>query len=183
LVLYQSPDGVVTLDVQMEQETIWLTQKQMSLLFGKDTDTISLHLKNIYNEGELVEEATTEEYSAVQSEGERSVRRKRKYYNLDAIISIGYRVNSKRGTQFRIWATTVLRDHLLKGYSINVRRLEELQKTVRLIARAASRPDLSSDETSALLRVIQDYSVASGAYFYSLHFNGNVISKKMLKIK
>ncbi len=82
------------------------------------------------------------------------------YYNLDAIISVGYRVNSKRGTQFRIWATAVLRDHILKGYSVNVRRLEELQKTVRLIARVAGRPDLSNDETSALLRVIRDYSVA-----------------------
>lgn len=88
VMLYQSPDGVVTLDVKMEQETIWLTQKQMALLFDKDTDTISLHLKNIYNEGELVEEATSEEYSVIQSEGERRVRRKLRYHNFDAIISI-----------------------------------------------------------------------------------------------
>jgi hypothetical protein len=105
LVLYRSKDGAVQLDVQLEKETIWLTQKQMGLLFGKDSDTIGLHIRNIYKEGELEESATAEDSSVVQQEGRRKVARKVRFYNLDAIISVGYRVNSKRGTDFRIWAT------------------------------------------------------------------------------
>ncbi|MCB0711740.1 MAG: virulence RhuM family protein [Ignavibacteriae bacterium] len=119
VVFYTGKDGSVQLDVRLESETLWLSQKQMALLFEKDTDTIGLHLRNIFQEGELEEQATTEEYSVVQREGKRDVRRTIRFYNLDAIISVGYRVNSKRGTQFRIWATEVLRDHLLKRYSVN----------------------------------------------------------------
>lgn len=102
IVIYHAPDGGVELDVRLEKETIWLSQKQMSLLFDKDTDTIGLHLRNIFKEGELEEAATTEESSVVQIEGKRQVQRKIRFYNLDAIISVGYRVNSRRGTQFRI---------------------------------------------------------------------------------
>ncbi len=116
IVLYQAQDGTVELDVRLERESLWLNQKQMSLLFDKDTDTIGLHLRNIFKEGELEETATTEEYSVVQTEGRRKISRKVRFYNLDAILSVGYRVNSKRGTQFRIWATHALRDHLLQGY-------------------------------------------------------------------
>jgi len=99
VVLYQAPDGTVELDVRVERESLWLSQKQMSLLFEKDTDTIGLHLRNIFKEGELEESATTEESSVVQKEGNRQVLRKLRFYNLDAIISVGYRVNSKRGTR------------------------------------------------------------------------------------
>jgi hypothetical protein len=123
IILYQTADGTVELDVRLERETIWLNQKQMALLFDKDTDTIGLHIRNAYKEGELEESATTEESSVVQKEGGRSVRRPVRFYNLDVVISVGYRVKSKRGTQFRIWATKLLRDHLLKGYTINERRL------------------------------------------------------------
>jgi hypothetical protein len=108
MALYEAPDGSVELNVRLEQETIWLSQKQMGLIFAKDSDTIGLHLRNIFSEGELDESATTEDYSVVQTEGSREVRRKVRFYNLDAIISVGYRVNSKRGTQFRIWTTSFL---------------------------------------------------------------------------
>jgi prophage maintenance system killer protein len=116
LVLYRSKDGAVQLDVQLEKETIWLTQKQMGLLFGKDSDTIGLHIRNIYKEGELEESATAEDSSVVQQEGRRKVARKVRFYNLDAILSVGYRVNSKRGTDFRIWATNVLKQHIVQSF-------------------------------------------------------------------
>lgn len=160
MVLYQASDGTVTLDVRLEQETIWLSQKQLALLFDKDSDTIGLHLRNVFKEKELDESATTEECSVVQQEGDRQVRRKVRFYNLDAILSVGYRVNSKRGTQFRIWATQVLRDHLMKGYSVNRNRLRELNQAIRLISDTVNRRDLSGDEAKALLRVVGEYSRA-----------------------
>ena len=160
IILYQVPDGDIKLDVRLEQESIWLSQKQMSMLFEKNTDTIGLHLRNIYKEGELEESATTEESSVVQREGSRQVRRKLRFYNLDAIISVGYRVNSKRGTQFRIWATRVLRDHILEGYTVNESRLRDLNRAVKLIADTAKRRDLSGDEAKALLTVVGEYNRA-----------------------
>jgi len=120
----------------------------MSELFQKDTDTIGLHLGNVYKEGELHEKSTTEYFSVVQKEGKRTVTRRVKYYNLDAIISVGYRVNSKRGTQFRIWATRVLHEHLIKGFTVNKRRLKELHQAVHLITEIAERRDLSAIVTS-----------------------------------
>ena len=160
LVLYRAPDGNVELDVRMEGESLWLSQKQMSLLFGKDPDTIGLHLRKIYKEKELSIRATTEDYSVVRNEGGRKVIRKLRFFNLDAIISVGYRVNSKRGTQFRIWATKVLKEHILKGYTVNEHRLRDLNQAVRLIADTAIRRDLSGDEAKALLRVVSEYSQA-----------------------
>lgn len=114
-------DGI---EVRYENETIWLTQKLMAELFKTSTDNISLHLKNIYTEEELQEEATVEDFSVVQKEGTRSVRRTRRFYNLDAIIAVGYRVSSKRATQFRQWATQILRDFAIKGYIIDKKRME-----------------------------------------------------------
>lgn len=160
IVLYQAADGTVELDVRLERESLWLSQKQMSLLFDKDSDTIGLHLRNIFKEGELDESATTEEYSVVQEEGARRVRRQVRFFNLDAILSVGYRVNSRRGTQFRIWATRILRDHILRGYSVNQNRLRDLNRTVRLVASVIERKDLSGDEAKALLRVLGEYSRA-----------------------
>jgi hypothetical protein len=142
IIIYQSPDGTTKLDVRLDHETVWLTQKQMAELFDKDSDTIGLHIRNAYKEGELQSDATTEESSAVQKEGTRKVRRKLRFYNLDVIISVGYRVKSKQGTQFRQWATRVLRDHIVKGYSLNEQRfreqsekLAEMRRTVDLLAR------------------------------------------------
>jgi len=110
--IYQINDKKAVVKVQFEQETVWLNQKQMAFLFDKDSDTIGLHLKNIFEEEELLEKLTTEHFSVVQKEGKRNVKRNIKFYNLDAIISVGYRVNSKRGTHFRQWATQHLKDNL-----------------------------------------------------------------------
>lgn len=125
IVIYQTDDGQTQIDVRFDTETIWLSQKQMGELFEKDSDTIGLHLKNIYSTGELEEKSTTEKYSVVQKEGKRRVKRKIKFYNLDATISVGYRVNSKRGTQFRIWANKVLREYLVQGFVINEKQLTQ----------------------------------------------------------
>ncbi len=160
VLIYQSTDGGLALDVRLEQETVWLNQRQMAELFDKDTDTIGLHIRNVFKEGELEPGPTTEESSVVQIEGGRQVRRKVRYYNLDVIISVGYRVKSLRGTQFRIWATNVLRQHLVQGYTVHERRLKELNQAVRLIADVAHRRTLSGDEATALLDVVADYSYA-----------------------
>ncbi len=127
IIIYQPDDKSTRLEVRIEEETVWLSQKQMALLFDCSVDNVVLHLKNIYKEEELQESATSEDFSAVQQEGSRFVKRKVVCYNLDAVISVGYRVNSKRGTQFRIWANRVLKNYLLKGYAINQRvfRIEE----------------------------------------------------------
>ena len=163
-VLYGQYTCTVHLEVHLQGESLWLSQRQMSVLFDKDSDTIGLHLRNVFKEGELQEAATTEESSVrvVQQEGRRQVRRKVRLYNLDAIISVGYRVNSIRGTQFRIWATRVLREHVLQGYTINQERLKDLNRVVRLIADTAQRRDLSGDEAKALLAVVGDYHRALG---------------------
>ena len=126
VVLYQAPDGTVELEVRLEQETIWLTQKQMALLFDTERSVITKHLRNIFQSGELDRESVCAIFAHTAADGKTY---QTLYYSLDAIISVGYRVNSKRCTQFRIWATQVLRDHILKGYTVNARRLEELKQT------------------------------------------------------
>ena len=165
--IYKSPDNQIELQVNLENETVWLSQKQMAQLFGKDTDTIGLHVKNIYAEHELEEPATTELFSVVQTEGKRKVTRKIKYFNLDAIISVGYRVNSKRGTQFRQWATQRLKDYLVKGYAINEKRVKETQtqfrdfkQAVALLDKVANTIELSGNEAQGLLKVLNDFTVA-----------------------
>ncbi len=160
IVFYQAPDGSVALDVRLVRETLWLNLNQMAALFERDKSVISRHLRNIFREGELDRQATVASFATVQQEGGRQVERQVEFYNLDAIISVGYRVNSRRGTQFRIWATKVLRDHILKGYSVNERRLKELQKTIRLVAEVAQRRALSGDEATALLQVVNEYATA-----------------------
>ncbi|WP_405266421.1 RhuM family protein [Cellulophaga sp. Ld12] len=130
IILYNDKPNV---EIRLENNTIWLNQKQMAELFDKDSDTIGLHLKNIYTTKELNKNATTEKYSVVQIEGKREVNRKVLFYNLDAIISVGYRVNSKRGTQFRIWANSILKDYLVQGYAINQKRLEQKEQEVKLL--------------------------------------------------
>lgn len=160
LIFYTSNDGSVQLDAHLERETIWLSQKQMALLFEKDSDTIGLHIRNIYKEGELDEAATTEESSVVQQEGRRKVLRKVRFYNLDVIISTGYRVKSRRGTEFRIWATNVLRQHLVQGYTANEKRLKALKQTLKLAADISSRKTLTGDEASLLLQTVSDYAAA-----------------------
>lgn len=123
--MYNTPEENVSVNAVVKDETIWLTQKAMAELFGCTTDNISLHLKNIYADGELDESSTTEEFSVVQQEGSRKVKRKIKFYNLDAIISVGYRVNSRKATHFRIWATGVLKEYMIKGFAMDDERLKQ----------------------------------------------------------
>lgn len=130
IIVYNDKPNV---EVRLDNNTIWLNQKQMAALFDKDSDTIGLHLKNIYITKELDKKTTTEKYSVVQTEGDRQVKRNVLFYNLDAIISVGYRVNSKRGTQFRIWANTILKDYLVKGYAINEKRLAQKEQEIKLL--------------------------------------------------
>ncbi|MFI5200880.1 MAG: virulence RhuM family protein [Candidatus Kapaibacterium sp.] len=125
IVVYQREDGSPEVEVRLEGETIWLSQKTMADLFERDTDTIGLHLANIYKEGELDENRTTEFFSVVQNEGGRTVQRNVKHYNLDAIISVGYRVSSAKATQFRIWATQTLREYIVKGFVLDDERLKQ----------------------------------------------------------
>lgn len=160
--IYTSGDGQTQIEIRLEQDTLWLSQAQMATLFDKDSDTIGLHLKNIYNESELDAAATTEESSVVRQEGSRQVRRKIRFYNLDAIISVGYRVNSKKGTQFRMWATQRLREYLLQGYSINEQRFDknaaELRQALALIKKTAQSPKLNTDEGRGLIEIISRYT-------------------------
>ena len=124
-IIYSTPEEDIRIDAAVKDETIWLTQKGMAALFDCSSDNISLHLQNIYADGELIENATAEEISVVRQEGSRQVNRKLKYYNLDAIISVGYRVNSRRATQFRIWATGVLKEYMIKGFAMDDERLKQ----------------------------------------------------------
>lgn len=162
--IYQAEDGSFQIEVRLEEDTIWLAQKQMAELFGTSTDNIGLHLKHIYAEGELSEKATTEDYSVVRIEGTRKVNRKVRHYNLDAIISIGYRVNSRQGTQFRIWANKVLKEYLLQGYALNESRLAQqteqinrLKETLMLFQKVPQ-DALGYSEASGLLSVLTQYT-------------------------
>ena len=128
IVLYQ-PDETIKLEVRLENETVWLTQQQMADLFETTPQNITMHIRNLYKEGELTLEATCKDFLQVRLEGVRKVKRTQKIYNLDVIISVGYRVKSLRGTQFRQWATRILKEYLLKGYSVN-QRLERLEQRV-----------------------------------------------------
>jgi hypothetical protein len=132
VVLYKASGGSVSLEVKLRGKTVWLSLNQMAELFKRDKSVISRHLRNVYNTAELKRNSTVAFFATVQEEGGRQVERRIEYYNLDAILSVGYRVNSKRGTQFRIWATRILRDHLIRGYSINERGLKELNQAIRL---------------------------------------------------
>ncbi|NCA84692.1 MAG: Fic/DOC family protein [Clostridia bacterium] len=131
--IYQNADSQTEIKVQFEQDTVWLTQLQMSELFDKDVRTINEHIKNIYKTDELIQEATIRNFRIVQTEGERSVNRSVSHYNLDMIISVGYRINSKRGVKFRQWATALLKDYLVQGYAINEKRLHQKQQEVEFL--------------------------------------------------
>ena len=148
--------------VRLEGETVWLVQAQMAELFGTSADNISLHLKNIFKDKELDEATTTEDFSVVRQEGARQVKRQLKHYNLDVIISVGYRVSTTRATRFRQWATGVLRQHLVEGYSLNQQRLEErgieFEQAFDLLSSTLANQQLVSPEGEAVLQVIADYA-------------------------
>lgn len=160
--IYTSADGKISLQVSLDNETVWLNQTQMAELFDTSTDNISLHLKNIYAEHELDENSTTEVFSVVRQEGKRQVQRSLKHYNLDAIISVGYRISSKRATQFRQWATQTLKQFLVQGYAINQKRLQEkgveFSQAVALLSQTLTNQALISDEGKAVIGVVQDYA-------------------------
>jgi len=165
IIIYQTEDGQTQVDVRLENETVWLTQAQMAELFEKTPQNITMHIGNAYKEGELEKESTCKEYLQVHQEGKRKVSRMVKYYDLDVIISVGYRVKSKRGTAFRIWARKVLKEYLVKGYAVNERlrkeQIGELRQLVGMLGRTIqSQPLLSNDETNALFEVVTDYTYA-----------------------
>jgi prophage maintenance system killer protein len=159
--IYQNIDNNIVVKVRFTDNSVWLNQKQLSELFDKDTDTIGLHLKNIYSEEELNEISTTEFSSVVQMEGKRMVQRTVKFYNLDAIISVGYRVNSKRGTQFRQWATKRLKDFLIEGIAINEKRLVQKNKEIQVL----------HDGIRILSRAIEEKALTSNGYEWLHRFS------------
>ena len=165
IIIYQSEDGKTQLDVKLEGETVWLTQAQMVELFQTSKQNVSLHINNIYKEGELGKEATVKDYLTVQSEGARTIHRRVNYYNLDMIISVGYRVNTKRGIRFRQWANSVLKQYLVKGYAINEnirkQQIAELRQLVQVVGRTIQQqPVKSTDESNVLFDVVVDYTYA-----------------------
>ena len=164
IILYQTADGTINLDVRLEKETIWLTQAQMVVLFDSSKANISEHVKHIYKTRELEEDTTVRKFRTVRNEGKREVSRELVFFNLDMIIAVGYRVNTIRGTQFRIWANRVLKDYIIKGYVINQRakleQLEDLKQTVKLLSNVLHTQSLTADEATGLLKVITDYTYA-----------------------
>ena len=156
--IFQSKDNKIELKVMFDAETVWLSQEQMELLFETTKQNISLHIRNIFEEGELIDVSTVKESLTVRVEGNRQVRRKIQYYNLDVIISVGYRVKSRQGTQFRQWATQRLKDYLVQGYAINEKRLAQMQQKVeylktgiRILNRAIEQQ--ATEDDSQMLRV------------------------------
>ena len=167
IVIYKQKDNTPTIDVRLENETVWLTQRLMADLFQTTPQNITLHLNNIFNEGELSEKATCKDFLQVQIEGDREVKRKRKFYNLDTIISVGYRIKSKTATQFRIWATNVLKNHLVKGYTINEKRLkaqaqkyQELQNSVKLLENVLALDEITQQQARGIIEVVTNYAYA-----------------------
>ena len=163
IIIYQSEDGKTQLDVKLEGETVWLTQKQIAELFGTKRPAITKHLKNIYASEELIEESTCSILEHMGNDGRQSYNTK--YYNLDAILSVGYRVNSKNATRFRQWANSVLKQYLVKGYAINedIRKhqIAELRQLIQVLGRAIQRqPAKTTDESNALFDVVVDYTYA-----------------------
>jgi prophage maintenance system killer protein len=165
--IYQSQDESIQIKVKLENDTVWLTQKQMAGLFGRDVRTINEHIQNVFSEKELEKKSTIRNFRIVQLEGSRQVIRNVDFYNLDVIISVGYRVKSLRGTHFRIWATQVLKKHLIEGYTINEDRLtqqqeklHDLQRAIQLIASVKDKKQLEHKEALGLLEVISDYNYA-----------------------
>ena len=157
IVLYQDEDGRSSLDVHLCDETVWLTQAQMVELFQRDQSVISRHLRNVFREGELQEKSTMQKMHIANSDKPVA------FYNLDVIISVGYRVKSPRGTQFRLWATNVLKQHLIQGYTVNQRRLaekglDEMEQTITLLSRTLQRHELVTDEGKAVLEVVSRYA-------------------------
>ena len=167
MLIYQVRDGQTDVEVKLDKDTVWLTQAQIIDLFESSKANISEHIKHIFKSGELNKESTVRKFRTVRQEGTRAISRDLEHYNLDMIISIGYRVNSIKGTQFRIWANSVLKDYLTKGYAIDQKRfqeqsrqLDDLKQTVKLLGKVVANKELSSDEATGLLHIVTDYTYA-----------------------
>ena len=165
IVIYQTEDGQTQIDVRLENETVWLTQAQMAELFKSSRTNVLEHIQHIYEDEELEKEATCRNFRLVRQEGKRTVNRAIIMYNLDMIISVGYRVNSKRGVKFRQWANKVIKDYLIKGYAVNERirheQIGELRQLVGMLGRTLQNQEvISNDETTALFEVVTDYTYA-----------------------
>jgi prophage maintenance system killer protein len=165
--IFKAQDGTTEIQVKLENDTVWLNLMQITELFKRDKSVISRHINNIFKEKELNMEATVANFATVQYEGERQVERNIEFFNLDVIISVGYRIKSQRGTQFRIWANKILKDYLIQGFSINERRLlqqnvqlKQLQESVKLLENVLKYKELSEDESTGLLKIISDYAYA-----------------------
>ncbi len=165
--IYKSSEGKTSIEVKLDKETVWLNLSQMVELFERDKSVISRHIKNVFKEGELEQKSTVAFFATAQKEGTREVIRNIDYYNLDVIISVGYRIKSKRGTQFRIWANQILKDYLIKGYAVNYKKLQkqaqqfnELKKTIKILSNTLNYKKLTDDESKGLLKIISDYSYA-----------------------
>lgn len=165
VVLYKPAGGQVQVDVRLDRDTVWLSLNQMAELFGRDKSVVSRHLNNVFRTKELHRSSAVAKNATVQTEGRREVVREIEYFNLDAILSVGYRVNSKQGTQFRIWATRTLREHLLQGYTLNEKRLRErgfgeLEQAVELLSNTLRNQSLVTDPGRDVLDVVQKYTRA-----------------------
>lgn len=167
IIIYQTESGETQIDVRLEQDSVWLSQAQMVELFDRDLRTINEHIQNVYKEGELEKVPTIRKSRIVRQEGSRQVTRNIDHYNLDVIISVGYRVKSTRGTQFRIWASNVLKQYLIQGYALNERKLRveqekrnNLNSAITLIARLANNQALTAEESQSILTVLAQYSHA-----------------------
>lgn len=162
IIIYQTSDGQTELDVRLEGDTVWLSQAQLAQLLQVRPQNITMHIRNVYKEGELERSATCKNFLQVQNEGGRLITRNIKFYNLDVIISVGYRVKSLRGTQFRIWANRVLKEYLIKGYAINrnakQEQLDELKRTISVMSNVLAAKSVTKDEAVGLLKVISDYA-------------------------
>jgi len=166
VILYKARDGNLTFDVKLEEETVWLNQAQMIRLFNQTKQNISLHINNIFREGELSKKSVVKESLTTAADGKKY---KTNYYNLDVIISVGYRVKSKQGTQFRIWANKVLKEYLIKGYALNEKKLKEqserireIEATLEIFSKVATNHELNQSEFSGVLKVVSDYTHALG---------------------
>jgi prophage maintenance system killer protein len=156
--IYNS-NGETQIQVKFDNETVWLSLNQISKLFDRDKSVISRHLSNIFKEKELEESTTVAKNAIVQIEGNRSVKRETVLYNLDAIISVGYRINSKQGTQFRIWATNKLKNYLIKGYAINENRLSQLKQSFKLIQSATNSESIDGIQRKEIIELLTDYAL------------------------
>ena len=161
LVTFKPRNGQTEFKILLDgqNDTVWATQNQLVELFEKAKGTISEHVKNIFESGELDQSSTVRDFRIVQTEGNRQVERNITHYNLDVIISVGYRVNSKVGIEFRKWATARLKEYLIKGYSINEKRLAELQQSVKLIQKSMSLPEETREEQKGIVKILSDYAL------------------------